>query len=76
MPESDPSATPGTAAHRLLVSLATSNEAGNLRPLVAKLAEIDFDRTRSRGYCEAASALRILADLGVARRTGRLASKP
>ncbi len=37
MPESDPSAKPGATAHRLLISLATFNEAGNLRPLVAEI---------------------------------------
>ncbi|MHB1561962.1 MAG: polyprenol monophosphomannose synthase [Isosphaeraceae bacterium] len=97
---------------RLMLGLRSRDNSGAFRCYrVSKLAEIDFNRIRSRGYSfqeeilfwcqqvgcrigetpiifkdrragaskinkrEAAAALRILAQLGVARWTGRLAAK-
>jgi dolichol-phosphate mannosyltransferase len=98
---------------RLMLGLTSRDNSGAFRCYrVSKLAELDFDRVRSRGYSfqeeilfwcqavgcrigetpivfkdrragtskinmrEAASALYILLQLGVARRTGRISSVP
>jgi dolichol-phosphate mannosyltransferase len=98
---------------RLMLGLTSRDNSGAFRCYrVSKLAEIDFDRIRSRGYSfqeeilfwcqavgcrigetpivfkdrragsskinmrEAASALMILLQLGVARRTGRISARP
>ncbi len=98
---------------RLMLGLTTRDNSGAFRCYrVSKLAEIDLDRVRSRGYSfqeeilfwcqavgcrfgetpivfkdrragvskinnrEALSALRILLQLGVERRLGRISSKP